>query len=189
MRREFGSRRGRGGGGRGSGGRGRPYFGRRSEGPPDRVVEAGSFLHAAEEALVFDCVLPAELPMFSADVFLENKTKIGAVEEILGPITKVMFTVKLDNGFQSSSFEDGSKVFLNPEKTLPLTRFTDPKQQKRGGSFRGGRDRGRGRGGGGRGSRGGNRGGRGGRFHGGRGNGNRARGGRGRGRGRSGRAW
>jgi H/ACA ribonucleoprotein complex subunit 1 len=33
------------------------------------------------------------IPYFNASIYLENKKKIGKVDEIFGPIQKVMFTV------------------------------------------------------------------------------------------------
>lgn len=127
------------------------------------------------------------VPYFNAGAYLDNKTKIGKIDEILGPINGVMFTVKPDSGVNASSFQNGDKVFIGTQKLLPLSRFTG----EGGGGGRGGGGRGaaRGRGGGGmRGGRGGGRGGfssprgRGGGMRGGRGGG--MRGGRGGSRGR-----
>ena len=39
--------------------------------------------------LTFPCV---QIPYFNAPIFLENKTQIGKVEEILGPINNVVST-------------------------------------------------------------------------------------------------
>ena len=38
------------------------------------------------------------VPMFNSGIYLENKTKLGKIDEILGPLTQIMFTVKLDPG-------------------------------------------------------------------------------------------
>ncbi|KAJ2538115.1 H/ACA snoRNP pseudouridylase subunit [Coemansia sp. RSA 1933] len=197
---------GRGGGGRG-GGRG-GFGGGGSYGPPESVLEAGSFMHSCEGEMV--CRLTnAKVPYFNAPIFLENKTQIGKVDEILGPINKVFFTVKLQEGVISDSFKEADKVFIAPDRLLPLERFL-PKPKpvgkvakrkpaagpggrggSRGGSrggFGGGRGGARGGFGGGRGGgRGGSfGGGRGGSFGGGRGGGSRGGFGGGRGRGRGG---
>lgn len=112
------------------------------------------------------------------------------VEEILGPINRVYFSVKPLEGIVATSFKSGDKVYISPEKLLPLQRFLPkppmPKTKRSagGGGMRGGRGGGRGgfgssrggfRGGGGGGFRGGGRGG----FRGGNGGGFRggARGG------------
>jgi len=111
---------------------------------------------------------------------------LGKVDEILGPMNQVYFTVKPTEGIVATSFQKGDKVFIGGDKLLPLERFL-PKPKAAGAkrpSARGGRGGAgapRGRGGfgrgGGAGGRGGARGGgmRGG-FGGGRGGG--VRGGR-----------
>ncbi|KAJ2607775.1 H/ACA snoRNP pseudouridylase subunit [Coemansia sp. RSA 1365] len=206
-RGSFGGGRGGRGGMRGGGrGGGRGGFGGGSYGPPDTVLEMGSYMHACEEQMV--CKSTNEkVPYFNAPIFLENKTQIGKVDEILGPINEVYFTVKLQDGVVATSFKSADRVYIAPDKLLPLERFL-PKPKVAGGvkkrgaaaGGRGGGGRGgfgaRGRGGGGRGGfgarggfggRGGMRGGARGGF-GGRGGGFGARGGGfgGRGRGRGG---
>lgn len=127
----------------------------------------------------------AMIPYFNAGIYLENKAKIGKVEEVLGPVNKVFFTIKPDNGVNPSSFKPDDKVYIGSDKLLPLSRFTQ-EAKKGGGGGRGGAGRGGppgGRGGGrGRGGPPGRGGGRGGPVFGGRGG--PARGGFGRGRGR-----
>ncbi|GAB5360139.1 hypothetical protein AAMO2058_000601800 [Amorphochlora amoebiformis] len=172
----------RGGRGRGRG-RGRGY----DAGPPATVIEVGEFVHPCESEML--CKLTNEkIPYFNAPIYLKNKSKIGKVEEVLGRIDEVFFTVKMDPGMNCNTFKDDDKFYIDPMKLLPMSRFTNPK--KPGGGGRGGR--GRGRGGRGRGGsrfgrgRGGGRGrGRGGGRGRGRGGGFRGRGGGGRrGRGR-----
>jgi H/ACA ribonucleoprotein complex subunit 1 len=85
--------RGRPGGGGGRGG-GRGGGGRREEGPPAEVIEVGKIMHECESEMV--CKLShttGMIPYFNASIYLENKKKIGKVDEIFGPIQKVMFTV------------------------------------------------------------------------------------------------
>ncbi|KAI1135438.1 Gar1-domain-containing protein [Hypoxylon sp. FL0543] len=180
-------RGGFGGGSRGFRGGGRGGFGQRDMGPPDQILEMGSFLHACEGEMVCESINP-KVPHFNAQIFLENKTAVGKVDEVLGPINQVYFTIKPTEGIQATSFKPGDKFFIGSEKLLPLEKFLPrpkpppgaPKVKKasrgggRGGA-RGGPIRG-GRGGGGF-SRGGpSRGGRGG-FGGGRGGGGRGGGG------------
>ncbi|GBE82558.1 H/ACA ribonucleoprotein complex subunit 1 [Sparassis crispa] len=191
------SRGGRGFGGRGGfgGGRGggRGGFAQRDAGPPDAVLEMGSFMHAVEDEMLCASMMPDKVPYFNAPIYLQNKSVIGRVDEILGPINEVYFSVKMDAGMVANSFKKGDKVYIAGDKLLPVERFLPkpklPGVTKRGRGGRGGAG-GRGRGapggrggfqrGGGRGGRGSGRGGfgfdRGGRG-GGRGGGGRGRGG------------
>ncbi|KAI0409381.1 Gar1/Naf1 RNA binding region-domain-containing protein [Xylaria palmicola] len=179
--RGFGGGRGGGGFGGGRGG-GRGGFGQRDFGPPDTILEMGSFLHACEGEMVCSSVSAQnKIPQFNAQIFLENKTAVGKVDEVLGPINQVYFTIKPSEGIQAGSFKPGDRFYIGAEKVLPFERFLPrpkpppgaPKVKK---PSRGG---GRGGFGGGRGGpiRGGGRGGFGGGFGGGRGG--PSRGGRG----------
>ena len=85
------------------------------------------------------------MPYFNGFVYLENKTKIGKVDEIFGPTTDLMFSVKPDDGVVPASFKKKDICYISPDKLLPLTRFTNPSKSS---GSRGGR--GGGRGGGGR---------------------------------------
>ncbi|XP_010909944.1 putative H/ACA ribonucleoprotein complex subunit 1-like protein 1 isoform X2 [Elaeis guineensis] len=168
----FGRRFGGGGGG---GGRG----GFRDEGPPAEVVEVSSFLHSCEGDAVTK-LTNEKIPYFNAPIYLQNKTQIGKVDEMFGPINESYFSIKMMGGIIASSYSLGDKFYIDPAKLLPLSRFLpqpkgQPQATTRGGG-RGGRGgRGGGRGGGFRG-RGGPRGGRGGPPRGGRGGGFRGRG-------------
>jgi len=187
--RGFGDRGGRGGG-RGFGGRGggRGGYQQRDAGPPDYVLEMGTFVHAVEDEMLCSATMADKVPKFNAPIYLENKSSIGKVDEILGPINEVYFTVKPAPGMLASSFKKGDKVYIAGDMTLPLERFLpkpkilDGQVQKRGrgsgrGAPRGTRGAPRGRGG----FRGGGRGGFGdrGRASGFRGRGGPPRGGRG----------
>ncbi|KAH9890704.1 Gar1/Naf1 RNA binding region-domain-containing protein [Cubamyces lactineus] len=179
------SRGGRGfGGGRGGPrGGGRGGFTQRDQGPPDTVLEMGTFIHAVEDEMLCQSVMPDKVPYFNAPIYLQNKSVIGRVDEILGPINEVYFSVKMGEGMVASSFKKGDKVYIGGDKLLPLERFL-PKPKAAGGvkKPRGAGGRGGSRGGGRGGPRGAPRG-RGG-FSGGRGGGApRGRGGFGGGRG------
>ncbi|XP_065865403.1 putative H/ACA ribonucleoprotein complex subunit 1-like protein 1 [Euphorbia lathyris] len=160
-----GGRRGGGGRDRGGGRRG-GFGGYRDEGPPSEVVEVSTFLHACEGDAVTK-LTNEKIPYFNAPVFLQNKTQIGKVDEIFGPINESLFSIKMMEGIVATSYAPGDKFYIDPNKLLPLARFLpQPKGQAqagsrggfrgRGGGSRGGpRGRGgpgfRGRGGGGRG--------------------------------------
>ncbi|XP_031131506.1 putative H/ACA ribonucleoprotein complex subunit 1-like protein 1 [Ipomoea triloba] len=144
-----GGRGGRGGG-RGFGGRGPP----RDEGPPAEVIEVSTFVHACEGDAVTK-LTNEKIPYFNAPIYLQNKTQIGKVDEIFGPINESFFSIKMSEGIVATSYSAGDKFFIDPAKLLPLSRFLpQPKgtpQAGRGGFRGGGRGGGRGgfRGGGG----------------------------------------
>jgi H/ACA ribonucleoprotein complex subunit 1 len=113
--------RGGGRGGRSSGGR----F-ERDEGPPSEIVEAGQVSHECESELICKWTLEGKVPYFNAGVFLENKRKIGKVDEILGKIAEYYITIKMDPGVLAKSFQPCDLVYIGTDKLLPLSRFTDP---------------------------------------------------------------
>ena len=94
--------------GRGSwrGGRGGGRFQQQNTGPPEYVMgawyhlqvrltvvynkctsvtEVGSFLHPCEEDLVCKSSIE-KVPYFNAPIYLENRSQIGKVDEIFGPM-------------------------------------------------------------------------------------------------------
>jgi H/ACA ribonucleoprotein complex subunit 1 len=150
-------------------------------------------MHPCEGDMVYEST-NTKIPYFNAPIYLENKVPIsclaltksliGKVDEILGPMNQVYFTVKPAEGIVATSFPKGAKVYIGGDKLLPLDRFL-PKPKTpgakrpsargaRGGAGGGMRGRGGARGGGrggftprggrggGGGGFGGNRGGRGG---------------------------
>ncbi|KAJ5814751.1 H/ACA snoRNP pseudouridylase subunit [Penicillium riverlandense] len=152
--------RGAAGGGRGGfGGRGGRGGFQQSFGPPAQVLEMGTVMHACEGEMVCESINP-KIPYFNAPIYLENKTPIGKVDEVLGPINQLFFTIKPQEGIVATSFKPGDKVFIGGDKLLPLEKFLPkPKapggaKPKRAGGARGGAPRG-GRGGRGGFSRGG----------------------------------
>ena len=183
-KRLFGSltsmyRGGRGGGRGGFSGRGgRGGF---AAGPPASVIPFGKFVHAVEGELFCAGTDPKHVPYFNApilyvvqslcaDLSLENKTQIGKVDEILGPINEVYFTIKTEPGVVATSFKSEDVVYIGDDRLLPIERFlpkpkSTVKGPKKRGATRGGAAAGRGGRGGGRGGfggRGASRGGRGG---------------------------
>ncbi|KDO55045.1 hypothetical protein CISIN_1g029223mg [Citrus sinensis] len=90
-----------GGGGRGGGGRG--GFGFRDEGPPAEVVEVSSFLHACEGDAVTK-LTNEKIPYFNAPIYLQNKTQIGKVDEIFGPINESVIFFGQNDGRYCCNF-------------------------------------------------------------------------------------
>lgn len=163
-----GGRGGSFGGGSSSSRGGRGGFGgqnRYQDAGSDEIMPLGSFMHASEGDMFCKSV-NEKIPYFNAPVYLENKTQIGKVDEILGPVNEVYFTVKCQEGVVASSFKANEKVFIGTDKLLPVERFLPKpkaaKVKKPAGASAGGARGGRGGARGGRGGFGGDRGGRGG---------------------------
>lgn len=53
------------------------------------------------------------------------QTPIGKVDEVLGPINQVYFTVKPQEGIVATSFKPGDKVFIGGDKLLPLEKYAN----------------------------------------------------------------
>ena len=82
----------------------------------------GEFMHDVEGEMM--CTSTNEkIPYFNAPIYLENKTPVGKVDEILGPITQVYFTIKPTEGIQAKSFKKGDKFYIGGDKLLPLDKY------------------------------------------------------------------
>jgi H/ACA ribonucleoprotein complex subunit 1 len=111
-------------------------------GPPDQVLgscwdiaiyqqlfsffafpEMGTFVHAVEDEMFCSSLIPDKVPYFNAPIYLQNKSVIGKVDEILGPINEVFFSIKMGEGMVASSFKKGDKVYIGGDKLLPIERF------------------------------------------------------------------
>lgn len=92
------------------------------QGPPDTVLEMGAFLHPCEGDIVCRSI-NTKIPYFNAPIYLENKTQVGKVDEILGPLNEVFFTIKCGDGVQATSFKEGDKFYIAADKLLPIERF------------------------------------------------------------------
>ncbi|KAK2768663.1 H/ACA snoRNP pseudouridylase subunit [Arachnomyces sp. PD_36] len=113
------------GGSRGGRGGFQPSFG-----PPASVFEMGSFMHACEGEMVCESVNP-KIPYFNAPIYLENKTPVGKVDEILGAINQVHFTIKPQEGIVATSFKAGDKFYIGGDKLLPLENLHQVHQNPR----------------------------------------------------------
>lgn len=51
------------------------------------------------------------------------QTPIGKVDEVLGPINQVYFTIKPQEGIVATSFKPGDKVYIGGDKLLPLEKY------------------------------------------------------------------
>ncbi|GAB0188979.1 H/ACA ribonucleoprotein complex subunit 1 [Grus japonensis] len=108
------NRGGRGGFGRG-GGRGGFNRGGYDQGPPERVVLLGEFMHPCEDDIVCKCKTEEnKVPYFNAPVYLDNKEQIGKVDEIFGQLRDFYFSVKLSENMKASSFKKMQKQSCYP---------------------------------------------------------------------------
>jgi len=128
------------------GGGGMPGMGGKgfTEGPPDSVTQMGLYVHSCEGDLVIKST-NEKVPYFNAPIYLENKSDVGKVDEIFGTIQELYFSVKPAGGIAATSFKAGDKLFINPEKLLPLQRFL-PQPKGAGGGGKGGGKGGKGKG-------------------------------------------
>lgn len=121
-RGSFGGRGGSRGGGRGGFGNNRGF----DQGPPSYVIPYGVYLHKSENQFVVKCTDMARFPKFNRGVYLENKAKVGTVDEILGPLNAFYFSVKPAEGVNAGSFKEGQVFYMSPEDLLSTDRFTKP---------------------------------------------------------------
>jgi H/ACA ribonucleoprotein complex subunit 1 len=94
----------------------------------------GLFVHAVEDEMLCASVMADKVPYFNAPIYLQNKSVIGKVDEILGPINEVYFSIKMGEGMVASSFKKGDKVYIGGDKLLPIERFL-PKPKIAGGMY------------------------------------------------------
>jgi rRNA processing protein Gar1 len=87
----------------------------------------GTFMHASEGEMVCTST-NVKIPYFNAPIYLENKTAVGKVDEILGPINQVYFTIKPQEGIVATSFKNGDKFFIGGDKLLPLERYVSSRR-------------------------------------------------------------
>lgn len=89
----------------------------------DIPLELGTFVHAVEDEMLCSSLIPDKVPHFNAPIYLQNKSQIGKIDEILGPVNEVYFSVKMEQGMVAASFKKGDKVYVSDQKLLPIERF------------------------------------------------------------------
>lgn len=52
-----------------------------------------------------------------------RQTPVGKVDEVLGPINQVYFTIKPQEGIVATSFKTGDKFYIGGDKLLPLEKY------------------------------------------------------------------
>ena len=71
--------------------------------------------------------MPHYISRIRSDIFnylrsqnLRFQTPIGKVDEVLGPINQLYFTIKPQEGIVATSFKGGDKFYIGGDKLLPL---------------------------------------------------------------------
>ena len=82
------------------------------------TIEMGTFVHEVENEMFCESI-NTKIPYFNAPIYLENKTPIGKLDEICGPLNQVYFTIKPQDGIQAKSFKAGDKFYIGGDK-LPV---------------------------------------------------------------------
>ena len=67
--------------------------------------------------------IPAKHQQEDVQRLTQLQTPIGKVDEILGPLNQVFFTIKPQEGIQAKSFKAGDKFYIGGDKLLPLDRY------------------------------------------------------------------
>ena len=113
----------RGGRGGGRGGFGGPRgF---DQVPPEYVEAIAEFSHACEGLLICN-VLGGNVPLLMRSIYLQNKNKIGKVDDVFGPMNKPGLAIKPDEGVKAESFKQGDKLYADPQQTR-ATQFFMPR--------------------------------------------------------------
>lgn len=56
--------------------------------PPAEVCEVGTVMHPVEEYILVQNQLKDKVPIFGRPVYINNKKKIGLIDDVLGPINE-----------------------------------------------------------------------------------------------------
>lgn len=123
---------------RGGRGRGGPRGGGSFHQDPGDPTEVGEVMNACEGNQLLCKATVQKVPWFSKPVSLEGGGEIGRIDEILGPVTQHMFSVKTNDGVNPDSIKAGTKVYMGSNFLFPMTRFTEPKPMRGRGGGRGG---------------------------------------------------
>lgn len=127
------------GGGNNSFQRGGPRGGgnfNRDQGPPERVDPVCVFSHTCGDQIIVKSLDSKKVPKFNRGIYTENKSKVGTVDEIFGPIDGFYYSIKLVEGVSGDSYKPGDKFCMGWDDTLPIDRFL-PKPKGAAGPRRG----------------------------------------------------
>ena len=86
------------------------------QGPPEYVEVVAEFSHSCEGLLICN-VLGGQVPLLMRSIYLQNKNKIGKVDDVFGPMSKPGLAIKPDEGVKAESFKAGDKLYADPQQT------------------------------------------------------------------------
>ena len=72
-------------------------------------------------------VLEKKVPLLMRSIYLENKSLIGKVDDVYGPITAPGIAIKPAEGVKGEGFKKGDKVYADPYETRDVTFFMPKK--------------------------------------------------------------
>lgn len=78
-------------------------------GPPEYVEKVATFSHACEGMLICH-VAGDNVPLLMRNIYLQNKNKIGKVDDVFGVMSKSGIAIKPDEGVKAESFKAGDAV-------------------------------------------------------------------------------
>ncbi|CDW88983.1 h aca ribonucleoprotein complex subunit 1-like protein 1-like [Stylonychia lemnae] len=84
-------------------------------GPPDYVEQVAEFSHACEGMLIAYNTTD-NVPLLMRNIYLQNKNKVGKVDDVFGAISKSGIAIKPDEGVKAESFKAGDKLFADPQQ-------------------------------------------------------------------------
>lgn len=71
-------------------------------------------------------MLGGNVPLLMRSIYQANKTKIGKVDDVFGPMSKPGLAIKPDEGVKAESFKAGDKLYADPQQCRD-TKFFMPR--------------------------------------------------------------
>ena len=83
-------------------------------GPPQQVVECAKYVQTIEGLMICMCTLP-KVPLLMRNIYMENKTLIGKIDDVFGTTSAPGFCIKPVEGVKGESFKEGDSVSAIPD--------------------------------------------------------------------------
>ncbi|XP_046664975.1 probable H/ACA ribonucleoprotein complex subunit 1 [Homalodisca vitripennis] len=100
--------------------------------PLEKVTFLGCYVYSCEDLLVCKAGIE-DVPYFNANVYLENKSPVGKIDDIFGNPREYYFSVTLNENSKVDFFKVNQKLYIDPAKILPLRKFLPQLGTSRGG--------------------------------------------------------
>ena len=79
------------------------------------MEQVAEFSHACEGMLI--CyIITDNVPLLMRNIYLMNKSKVGKVDDVFGPMSKAGIAIKPDEGVKAESFKAGDKLYADPSQ-------------------------------------------------------------------------